>query len=111
MTARYRSRARSSTSQTQVLKVSSTGDVERRREVRQQRRGAATRRWRPGLRAEPLEEAWINAGEAIGFALLVDRTVRDLSGNVPGAPGAAGNLTQATIPRTRSALPHKPRRS
>ena len=43
---------------------------------------------RAGLTAERLEPSWIDAKEAIGFALLADLTVRGLAGNVPAATGA-----------------------
>ena len=43
---------------------------------------------RAQLRVEILPAAWIDAKEAVGFALLADRTLRGLPGNVPGATGA-----------------------
>ena len=42
-----------------------------------------------GLVVEVPEDAWTSAKEAIAFALLADRTVRGLPGNVPGATGAS----------------------
>jgi anhydro-N-acetylmuramic acid kinase len=41
-----------------------------------------------GLVPEPLEPAFSDAKEAIGFALLGDATLRGLSANLPGATGA-----------------------
>ena len=52
---------------------------------------------RAGLRAEPLDETWIDAKEAVGFALLADRTVRGLPGNVPSATGAANPVVLGTV--------------
>lgn len=52
---------------------------------------------RSGLRAEALPGDWIDAKEAVGFALLGDRTVRGLPGNVPSATGAAHPVVLGTI--------------
>lgn len=41
-----------------------------------------------GLVIEPLAEAWSDAKEAIGFALLADEALQDRAGNVPAATGA-----------------------
>ena len=52
---------------------------------------------RAGLRAEALAGDWIDAKEAVGFALLGDRTVRGLPGNVPSATGASHPVVLGTI--------------
>ena len=52
---------------------------------------------RAGLSGEPLEDAWIDAKEAVGFALLADRTLRGLTGNVPSATGASHAVVLGTI--------------
>jgi len=41
-----------------------------------------------GLAVEVLADAWADAKEAVAFALLADRTIRNLPGNVPSATGA-----------------------
>lgn len=51
-----------------------------------------------GLTVERLDPQWTELKEAVGFALLADRTLRGLPGNVPSATGAAhpavlGSLT------------------
>ena len=43
-------------------------------------------RLKVGVRVLPPK--WVAGKEAIGFALLADRTVRGLTGNHPGATGA-----------------------
>jgi anhydro-N-acetylmuramic acid kinase len=52
---------------------------------------------RPGLTVATLDQAWIDAKEAIGFALLADRTVRGLPGSVPAATGADAPAVLGTI--------------
>ncbi|MDJ0975436.1 MAG: anhydro-N-acetylmuramic acid kinase [Planctomycetota bacterium] len=42
-----------------------------------------------GLVVEALDPTWTDLKEAVGFALLADRTLRGLPGNVPSATGAA----------------------
>ncbi len=51
--------------------------------------GAVARALSPlDIAVEPLEPAWIDAKEAIAFALLADAAVRGIPSGVPGATGA-----------------------
>jgi anhydro-N-acetylmuramic acid kinase len=52
---------------------------------------------RLGLEVELLPEPWVAGKEAIGFALLADRTVRGLPGNHPGATGARAPVVLGRI--------------
>ncbi len=51
------------------------------------------------LRLEILDSAWADAKEAVAFALLADRTLRGLPGNVPSATGAARPVVLGTLHR------------
>ena len=51
------------------------------------------------LALAPLEGAWVDAKEAIGFALLADETLQGRAGNVPAATGARGPRVLGTICR------------
>ena len=44
-----------------------------------------------------MADAWIDAKEAVAFALLADRAARGLPGNVPKATGAREAVVLGTI--------------
>ncbi len=50
-----------------------------------------------GVRVEVLEGDWGDAKEAVAFALLADRTLRGLPGNVPAATGATAAVVLGTL--------------
>lgn len=54
---------------------------------------------RIGLRAVPLDDAWIDAKEAAAFAVLGDATARGVPSNVPGATGASHPVVLGKISR------------
>ena len=49
------------------------------------------------ITVEILGAAWADAKEAVAFAILADRTLRGLPGNVPGATGAATSVVLGRI--------------
>lgn len=51
------------------------------------------------LRLEILDSSWADAKEAVAFALLADRTLRGLPGNVPSATGAKAPVVLGTLHR------------